>query len=180
MTDFEKSYWDKRYTAGLTSGYGSYGEALEKKLNWFKGLDIHSISEIGCGDFNFGSNLLKMYPEATYTGYDISEVIIDKNKQSYPQYTFTNEFELPQADLLLCVDVLFHIKEDEEYQKILDYLKSHWTKYLAVTAYERESMPHEEGGHVKIRNFDYKQFGQPIVREISEENGQMYFYLFKK
>lgn len=180
MKDFEISYWNNRYNSGLTSGYGSYGEALERKLNWLKGLGIESISDMGCGDFNFGSNLLKIYPKASYMGYDISNVIIEKNKKEYPNINFTNELNLPDSDLLLCVDVLFHIKEDEEYNKMLEYLKNHWKKYLAVTAYEREALPVEEGGHVKVRNFDYKQFGTPIIREISEEAGELRFYLFKK
>lgn len=178
MLSFEKSYWDKRYTQGMTSGYGSYGPMLERKLGWLKGLDINSIAEVGCGDFNFGSNLLKLYPDATYTGYDISEVIIDKNKELYPQYTFTTKpEELPQGDLLLCVDVLLHVIEDEEVENLLKDLEKRWTKYLALTAYERDETL---ATHVRIRKFDYKRFGEPIVREISEENGEMYFYLFKK
>lgn len=180
MTDLAKSYWDKRYTAGLTSGYGSYGVALERKVAFLKGFDIKSISEIGCGDFNFGKSILEEnYPDATYTGYDFSSVIINQNKRKYPSYSFTNEFDLPQSDLLLCVDVLFHILDDNEVEPLLQRIEGLWTKYLAITAYEEDQDLQSE--HVRIRKFDYKRFGDPIVRAVTEATEPpLYFYLFKK
>src|SRR4051812_32210706 len=106
-----KNYWNSRYAGGGNSGYGSYDEQLGKKLKWLDGLrGIKTISEIGCGDFNFGSNLLKLYPNASYVGYDISDVVIQKNKLKYPDVNFTTiPREVPPADLVLCIDVFFHV-----------------------------------------------------------------------
>ena len=179
MDKVAKDYWDNRYFTGGNSGDGSYSEQLSKKLKWLENLDIQSISDIGCGDFNFGKNLLKIYPNALYVGQDISEIIINKNIINYPQCVFTTEIDkLPRADLVLCSDVLYHILDDGEYQNILNGLKSKWTKYLAITSYERgESF---QAQHMKIRRFNHKLFGEPIIREIVEEEGQLYFYLFKK
>lgn len=171
-----KKYWDSRYAQGGNSGYGSYGEQLVKKLHWLDNLTIESISEIGCGDFNFGKHLLELYPKASYTGYDISPTIVSRNRQLYPQYSFTNDPILPHADLLLCIDVLFHILDENELEAMYKRLEG-YTKYLAVTAYEREE---KMDAHVRIRNFDYKRFGEPIIRQVVEEDGQLYFYLFKK
>lgn len=179
MSDFDTAYyWNERYQQRGNSGAGSYGGQLEKKLNWLKGLEVNSITEIGCGDFNFGSHLMELYPNATYSGCDISKVVLEKNREKYPQYNFYPAGgHNPPSDLLLCIDVLFHITDDGEYQNMLDTLdKADW-KYLAVTAYERDE---ELGGHVRIRNLDYKRFGEPIIREVVEEDGQMYFYLFKR
>ena len=172
-----KAYWNNRYKNGLTSGYGSYGDALIQKLGWLVGLDVKSVSEIGCGDFNFGKHLMAHYPQATYTGNDISEYIVNKNKLLYPQYTFLLDQDVPDADLLLCIDVLYHNFSDEEYNKLLDRLDK-YTKYLAVTAYERDE--EYTGSHVRIRNFDYKRYGEPIIHKICEENGSLYFYLWKR
>jgi len=174
-----QEYWDKRYKDGLdggTSGPGSYGENLEKKLGWLKGLDVKSIYELGCGDFNFGWRLTQFYPGATYTGTDISPFIIEKNK-SISNHTFKVGSEVEPADLILCVDVLLHVLDDNELEKILQSLEKNFTKYLAITAYERDE---EKTNHVRIRKFDYKRFGEPIIREVSEEDGQMYFYLWKR
>lgn len=172
-----KEYWNNRYKGGGNSGYGSYGEQLNKKLNWLKGLSVNSITDIGCGDFNFGKNLMEIYPKADYFGFDISEVVVAKNKQLYPQFTFSSEGIVPQADLVLCIDVLFHLLDDAEYERMLVSLEKVWTKYLVVTAYERNE---DLGNHVKIRNFDYKRFGEPILRKVVEEDGNLYFYIFEK
>lgn len=178
MADLTKDYWNQRYASGGNSGYGSYDEQLTKKLKWLKGLPIESITEIGCGDFNFGFNLLKQYPEAKYTGYDISDVIIEKNKKLYPQYDFTNELPMPGADLTLCVDVLFHVLDDNEYDILLINLKQalRFGKYLALTAYEQ---PQKTANHLKVRVFNPSYFGKPIIRRVVEEDGKLYFYLFK-
>jgi hypothetical protein len=179
MFDFEKKYWDYRYKNGHNSGYGSYGEQLKKKLKWLSNLDINSISEIGCGDLNFMKNLVRESgKELVYSGQDISDVIIKKNREVLPKVFFTTNIdELPSADLLLCVDVLFHVIEDSEYEDLLNKIQSKWTKYLAITAYERKEPKYN---HVRIRKFPVERFGTPIIREIVEENGELYFYLFKK
>lgn len=172
-----EQYWDNRYAAGYSSGYGSYGDQLEKKLKWLSGLDIQSITEIGCGDFNFGKRLLEMY-HVPYTGLDISKVIIERNQIIYPEHTFTMMHNNPpKADLLLCIDVILHIMTDEELEEMYQTLERTWTKYLAVTAYERDE---DLGTHVRIRKFPVERFGTPIIREVVEEDGSMYFYLFKK
>lgn len=172
-----KEYWDTRYKTGGNSGYGSYGAQLAMKLNWLRDLNISSIVDVGCGDFNFGKHLTEIYPKATYTGLDISEVIIKRNKEKYPNYNFQLKNGIPKADLVLCIDVLFHLLDDNEVEKLLGELEESFTKYLAITAYERSEALNT---HVRIRKFDYKRFGEPIIREVVEGDGQMYFYLFKK
>lgn len=178
MPELEKSYWNSRYQSGHNSGYGSYGEQLSFKLGQLKKLEgIKSITEIGCGDFNFGKRVMELFPEASYTGNDISDFIIEKNTALYPFATFTTSEDVPPADLVICVDVLLHVYDKEEADKLLDRLEKLWTKYLVVTAYERDE---EMVGHVRIRTFDYKRFGEPIVREVVEHDGLLYFYIFKK
>ena len=178
MAFIAKDYWDKRYAIGRTSGYGSYDIQLTKKLNWLKGLPIKTITEIGCGDFNFGRYLMELYPKATYTGQDISEVIIKRNNKLYP-YKFTNDMPLPGADLTLCIDVLFHVLDDVDYEVLLLNLKQalRWGKYLALTAYEKEQIA---SPHLKIRKFSPSYFGKPLIRKIVEEDGKMYFYLYAR
>lgn len=177
--EYEKSYWDNRYARGGDSGYGSYGEQLEKKLNWLFPLDFKTITEVGCGDMNFASNIMKVHPVERYTGYDVSRVIVERNQLLYPQYDFhvADEFEFVKSDLLMCVDVLFHVIDDNECEALLKKLERAWTKYLVITAYERDE---EFTNHVRIRKFDYKRFGEPLVREIVEEDGTLYFYIFEK
>jgi hypothetical protein len=172
-------YWNNRYASGGDSGYGSYDEQLEKKLNWITPLEYKTITEVGCGDFNFGLHLLARHP-SRYLGLDISDVIIKKNQEKYDGIPFAlMRHEVPTGELILCVDVLFHILDDKDYARTLIMLKNAWTKYLVITAYEYDQV---EGlyPHVKIRKFDPSYFGVPIVKEIVEEDGELYFYIFRK
>lgn len=174
-----KLYWNLRYSQGGNSGYGSYGEQLEKKLKWLKPFHVKKICEIGCGDFNFGKNLIPLLGAEKYEGYDISEQIIAINKENFPYYTW-GVYDKPvttDADMLLCVDVLLHVMDDKDYEQLLDNLEKAWNKYLVITAYEYDGIKND---HLNIRNFDYKRFGEPIIREIVEEDGSLYFYLFEK
>lgn len=181
-----KEYWESRYLGGQTSGYGSYGEQLERKLKLIEGLKgITSVTEIGCGDFNFGKNLmfrLKL-PLTAYTGYDISEAIIERNKRLYPASSFSVMQSFPEksGDLLLCVDVILHLLDDTECGQFLDNLAKLWTtgdaKHLVLTAYDRNEMMQ---GHVRIRKFDPTPFGTPIIKEIVEDDGSHYLYAFSK
>lgn len=172
-------YWDDRYEKGYSSGPGSSGVQLVRKMQWLSNLDINSISEVGCGDFNLGRHLLEMYPNTPYVGQDISKVIIEKNwKLLYPGAVFTTDIlNIPSAELLVCADVLFHIIDDLQYEEMLNILESKWTKYLTITAYENEQVT---SPHLKVRKFDSTRFGKPLIREIVQEDGQLYFYLFKK
>ncbi len=186
MTEYEKTYWDLRYSGGIphdsTSGYGSYGVQLTRKLTWMKDNiedhDVQKIVEFGCGDFNFGRGVLALFPFSDYVGLDVSDVIVKRNQELFKSFKFKNiAEEAPQGDLVMCVDVLFHIIEDDEVEKLLARIEKSWTKYLIITAYERDEEMHQ---HVRIRKFDYSRFGIPIVREIVEEDGELYFYIFKR
>lgn len=173
-----KEYWDNRYKVGGTSGYGSYDDQLKKKIDWLTGLNIRSVSEIGCGDFNFGKTLMTRYEGIPYVGQDISEFVINRNRRCFPPHKFVADVnDVPPADLLLCIDVVFHVLDDKDYEELLKNLENRYTRYFAITAYERDEVL---GNHVVIRKFDYKRFGTPIIREVVEEDGQLYFYLFKK
>ena len=66
--EFEKSCWDERYTAGRDSGAGSRNPAVAHKVRLLENLPwISSVVEIGCGDFNFGRQLMEKFREGLST-----------------------------------------------------------------------------------------------------------------
>lgn len=177
----EEAYWNARYAQGQTSGAGSYGEGLRRKLKALEAIpDVSSVLEIGCGDFNFGKHVMFQYklPMEHYTGYDISKVILERNRGFYPKCTWLNEFPNQGADLLLCVDVLFHVLDDSTNEQLLDNLSKLWTKYLVVTGYEKEQTGLSQ--HLTGRKFDPSRFGTPLVREIVEDDGELRIYVYSK
>lgn len=191
MFEFERDYWNQRYLNHdpRGSGGGSYGEPMWRKADALIALpDVTSIVEIGTGDFNFGKYLTDKMPTVKYDGYDVSDVVIERNQRNFktssPRIEF-HEFDppmrFPEASLLLCIDVLFHITKDSEYEDMLDMLAWIWNDcrydYLAVTAYEYDG---PSDAHVRIRKFDPSRFGVPILREVIEDEGEMIFYIFKR
>jgi trans-aconitate methyltransferase len=184
----DSAYWNWRYANGRGSGDGSTGEPVRKKVEWLSDLKrISSIVEIGCGDFAFGSQLLEKFPDALYAGYDISDLIVHRNAILYPGVAFGvigPEKPIPPSDLLLCLDVLFHITDDREYEAMLSRLENAPWRYLALTAYEYDG--NNTSSHVRIRKFDPTRFASsrafpdPLLREVIEDEGQMYFYIFSR
>src|SRR5258706_10233596 len=110
----DKKFWNERYASGGNSGYGSSGTQAELKLDKIKEniKQVEAITDIGCGDFAFGKRLLEIFSHVDYHGFDISDFIVKENKKAYPEYSFhtleSMEFYWP-GDLLLCIDVLFHV-----------------------------------------------------------------------
>lgn len=165
--------WDKRYARGDDSGYGSYGPQLVAKLTFISEMvkDIHSIVDVGCGDFNFGRNLMGFYPGVSYLGLDISEVIINRNKLRYPRYNFQLMEvgdDIPAGELVLCMDVLFHLTEEDKIEIVLERLDNAWKKYLVLTAINT--------------SFNESYFGKPILKHLIEGDQKTgaYLYIFKR
>lgn len=181
MIVHEPSYWDQRYANGGDSGAGSYGDAMLRKVEWLSRLPgIETIVEIGCGDFNFGSELMSRFPHARYAGFDISRVIVERNCERYGSHRIRFNVAreaIPPADLLLCVDVLFHVMDPDEQDRLMARLAAAKWRYMGMSAYEYDGL---KSRHVNIRRFDPERFGRPILREIIEDDGEMYFYIFEK
>ena len=130
-------YWELRYQQGGTSGAGSYGQLAEFKadvLNHFvQQENVKSVMEFGFGDGNQLS--LGNYP--TYTGFDISHQAVticrdkfadDKTKLFFP----LDEYEGEVADLVLSLDVIFHLVEDEVYDHYMKQLVAATDRFLAI------------------------------------------------
>lgn len=156
-------YWNNRYEEGGTSGNGSYGELSIYKADiinsFINGHNINSIIEFGCGD----GNNLSLYNFKKYLGLDVSEQSIlininkyhDDNTKSFILYNprfFSNQ-NFITSELVICIDVLYHIVDDEGYFKtlldIFSVSKKYVILYTSVDAFEKNPYL---GGHVKHRN----------------------------
>ncbi|MDA1361139.1 class I SAM-dependent methyltransferase [Glycomyces luteolus] len=126
-------YWEKRYARGGNSGAGSRGTHADFKasvLNKFvadQGID--SVIEFGCGD---GEQLaLAEYPR--YLGFDVSPTMLSQtmarfaedNTKSFALYDperFSDRAGIVTADLVLSLDVIFHLTEDDVYDLHLEHV----------------------------------------------------------
>jgi SAM-dependent methyltransferase len=133
-----RRFWNDRYSTNMDkgSGPGSRGIHLELKSRIIRGLvdrdEIASVLDIGCGDIE----ILRDVKVQKYTGIDISDVVIRRNRTLRPDWAFvcadvaTDHVPKP-ADLVLCLDVLIHQKHLEAYTAIVSKAV-HATRKIAL------------------------------------------------
>jgi len=128
-----KEYWETRYSNSGTSGSGSYGQLAIFKaeiLNEFvEENNIEQVLELGCGDGNQLS--IARYPK--YYGIDVSSEAVKLCRNKF-QDRDNYEFELLsnvdwdilhsriQPELVMSLDVLFHLVENEVYNEYMSNL----------------------------------------------------------
>jgi SAM-dependent methyltransferase len=122
---FGKNYWNTRYMLGGDSGYNTDDYAT-KYSNYVWSIIEKTISkqkdviDVGCGDLQFwkGRDCEK------YIGIDISPRVIKKDKKQRSRWTFiaspANKTFYISAETVVCINTLYHIMNDEEYDKIID------------------------------------------------------------
>lgn len=112
-----KKFWDRRYREcpELGSGPGSRGFVISRKRKLVKSamelLSARSVLDIGCGDLCWlDRDIVNKY---FYKGLDISPVVIEANKHSWPTVDF-EVFDIVadslcySVDLVVSFDVLIH------------------------------------------------------------------------
>jgi hypothetical protein len=152
-----RRYWEERYAGGGNSGVGSYSKFAEFKaeiLNAFVAENhIASVIEFGCGDGN--QLMLADYPR--YTGIDVSKTAINvcqsKFGGDYSKSFKTLELYAGEtAELALSLDVVFHLVEDDVYEKYMDGICAAATKYVIIYSSNTYENDHKHK-HIKHRKF---------------------------
>ena len=165
------SYWEKRYAQGGTSGSGSFGRLAEFKadiLNDYVGQNnVQSVIEFGCGD---GAQLaLARYPR--YVGVDITDGSIAACRHRFKgddtkSFYLTTEMppDLGYFDLVLSLDVIYHLVEDEVYLAYMRSLFAHACRTVAIYSSNRTSS--SDAPHVRHRLFtQWIKVNEPQWRE---------------
>lgn len=146
-------FWSFRYQtfAELGSGVGSRGDNLLYKRSLLQELGIEhsqSILDVGCGDLE----VVKTLKLPNYTGVDVSSQAIELARQKRPDLNFIllqegNYNAVPEADLVMCLEVLIHQQKLTDYQKLIDFLVQKTTNKLIVSGYTFEQ-PHHQTNHM--------------------------------
>ncbi|USK54617.1 glycosyltransferase [Cytobacillus solani] len=187
-----KNYWEERYFSGGNSGQGSYGLLADFKAdvinNFIKENKINDVIEFGCGD----GNQLKLMNYKSYLGLDISQTTIVKCKEIFKNdssktfqfYNVKESTDFKAADLVVCLDVLYHIIDEIDFMKTLgDIFKASKQYVILYTVLDE---PQEEWSlHLKYRNvFDYiKRFNfkvEKIIKQKHKDSSKADFLILKK
>lgn len=159
MTNFDYiKRWDDYYRAGGNSGLGSYGALAEFKaeiINAFiENNNIETVLDFGCGD----GNQLSYLKCKKYFGVDVSlkaiEICTKKfssdQSKTFQLYDPTETNNLPECDLVICLDVLYHIISEQDFNNTLNDIFSHAKK--AVILYTIISDCGIKNEHIYSRN----------------------------
>lgn len=114
---YQRGVWGSQWFSGggaETQNARSYVSFLQKFL---RAKNIKTVVDVGCGDWQFSQYV--DWNGITYTGYDVVKHIIEINQERFaePGVVFIHadvlNTDLPQADLLICKDVLQHLSNSD-------------------------------------------------------------------
>lgn len=186
-----KKYWENRYQEGGNSGSGSYDEHATFKANIINDFveknNIKSVIEFGCGD----GNQLKLAKYPKYIGLDVSVTAISmcikkfsdditKSFYLYDQSAFVDNHNLFESDLSLSLDVIYHLIEDEVFEKYMQHLFESAKKYVIIYADDNDSTTKY---HVRWRKFskwiEKNQYHWTLIDKISKEGLHNSFHIYE-
>ena len=140
---YKSNYWNEKESKSGTGSSLKSTEKIRKELPvLINELKINSILDVPCGDF-FWFNKIINDLNINYIGGDIVEEIVIQNKRfetkniSFKKINLIND-ALPDADLILCRDCLFHFSYDDINNTFENLKKSNF-KYLLITNHDLES-----------------------------------------
>lgn len=153
------NYWETRYKRGGNSGAGSYNQLAEFKaeiLNPFvTENNIETVIEFGCGD----GNQLKYFNFKSYIGFDISPAVISKCSDLYrsdksKKFKVIDAYDGETADLVLSLDVIYHLIEDDVYHNYMKSVFSSSSNYVIIySSCDDDHVNNNVSPHVKHRKF---------------------------
>jgi len=152
------AYWEERYRAGGTSGAGSYAFLAEFKAEVLNGFvaehGVRTVIEFGCGD----GNQLRLAKYPSYLGVDVSSSAIERCRQLFagdPSKSFRTvaEYAGERAELVLSLDVIFHLVEDAVFDDYMQRLFAASERYVIVYSSNTASTLGIDNPHVKHREF---------------------------
>ena len=152
-----KDYWMNRYEQGGNSGAGSYNNLAEFKceiINEFvSSTNLETVIELGFGD----GNQLEYFQFKSYTGFDISNAVIEKCREKFKNDTSKHFMHMDsitnqKAEMVMSLDVIYHLIEDEVYNSYMNNLFDLSNRYVIIYALDSDDSDNYQA-HVKPRKF---------------------------
>ena len=178
---YQKNHWSGEVSvSGQGSDDAQTTEIIAQIPLLVKELSIKIFLDVPCGDFNWFSKMnLKL---DSYIGGDIIPEIIDRNNTLFktPNRQFIKldliKDLLPNADILLCRDVLVHLSNAMILEALTNIKKSAITYLLSTTFPECDTNEDIVTGDWRIINLEKAPFNLPkaiklINEKCTEGNG---------
>lgn len=155
-------YWEERYRRNGSSGMGSYGPFARMKADFINDYinrhGVQSVVDFGAGD----GNQLRLLKIPRYVGLDVSETAITRLQSQFStdqtkRFVQCNGVPVGgdvslHADLGLSMDVIYHLIEDDVYERYIRDLFRCAQRHVIIYSSDREQ-PRHISRHVRHRNF---------------------------
>jgi hypothetical protein len=194
-TVYEKKMWtgNNRFTLSGPGSEISYANNCIKFLiNFIKEQNIRKIIDGSCGDCLWIMEVLKEFPDIEFIGYDISNKIININKEKYKKYSFYQmnalHFEkIPECDLFIFRHTMMHLSMDNNI-KFINTLKNNSNCFVFLTHHEvkenRQGEPHASNmtslkavaKNLHIKPFEIKEY---LIDKFKEPNSNEFGCIYK-
>ena len=130
------SYWVRRYRLRGHSGAGSQGKSAAYKARFVNDLiarnQVTSVIDLGCGDGQNAALLLA----PNYLGLDISDralaLAMDRCTGQGKQFAVVGTIDPAPVDLVLSMDVVYHLIEDDVFDRYLRHLARLALRYVVI------------------------------------------------
>ena len=152
------AYWEGRYAQGGHSGVGSSGRFAAFKAEIINRIvaerQVRSVLEFGCGD---GSQLAHAtYPR--YLGFDVSETAVARCRDRFAadptkQFGLVSQYRGETADLVLSLDVIYHLIEDQVFREYMARLFRASERLVIIYSSNSEDNRDNVATHVRHRRF---------------------------
>jgi uncharacterized membrane protein len=152
------NYWEARYSSDGTSGVGSYGKFADFKADTINKFvtrhSVDSVIEFGCGD----GNQLKLARYPRYLGFDISKTVVERCTRLFAgdtskSFALVSAYSGEKADLVLSLDVVFHLVEDAVFENYMRHLFASSKRWVIIYSSDFDEDLNRDGVHVKHRKF---------------------------
>ena len=150
------------------SGPGSHLSQTSEAIHFINKIirekNIKSILDLGCGDWNWFR--LVNLEDATYEGWDCDEQMINDNTSKYGNNNVSFKVKdiftepLPDVDMIICRDVLFHIDKKLSSKLVEDIKVS--SKYFLSTTFHRINENKNIKSYTNFNNWGYYEINLNI------------------
>ncbi len=168
---YRTNKWRNKESVSGSGSTEEYTRNLRRELpGVIERFGVCSILDAPCGDFNW-FRLVEGGKDLNYVGGDIVTPLVEENQRLYGDNTtrfvhlnIVND-ELPECDLWMCRDCLFHLSHDDIFGAINNFLRSK-IRYLLTSTYsqspENKDIP---TGAFRMLNLELPPFGlcKPIL-----------------
>lgn len=177
---YDTAHWNGDSSVSGAGSDNIQTDEISKKIPLLlKNLNITSLLDLPCGDFNWMS---KLNLDLNYIGGDIVKDLIENNIKQYKNDN-RNFFvldiikdNLPAADLILCRDCFVHLSNNDILKAVQNIKKSKCEYLLTTTFVECEKNEDIVTGDWRIINLQKEPFNFPepyfiINEKCTEGNG---------